>query len=49
MSRHFRVLLQDKAAGRTYRMRRYVCAESADDVRAMFPSFRIVGLREVKP
>ena len=48
MSRHFRVLYADKSQGRSYRVRTYVYADSADVVRAMFSAFTVVSVKEVK-
>ena len=48
MSRRFRVLYADKAQGRTYRVRSYVVAESADAARAIFASVKVVSVKEVK-
>lgn len=48
MSRHFRVLYADKAQGRTYRVRSYVVAESADAARAIFGAMKVLSVKEVK-
>lgn len=48
MSRRFRVLYADKAQGRTFRVRSYVSAESADAARAIFSSVKVVSVKEVK-
>jgi hypothetical protein len=48
VSRRFRVLYADKAQGRTYRVRSYVVAESADAARAIFSSVKVLSVREVK-
>ena len=47
MSR-YRVVYADKAQGRTYRVRSYVVAASADEARTMFGSRKIVSVKEVK-
>jgi hypothetical protein len=44
----YRVLYEDKAQGRAYRVRTYVCAASADEARAIFGSVKVVSVKEVK-
>lgn len=48
MSRHFRVLYADKSQGRSFRVRTYVYADSADAARSMFAAFTVVSVKEVK-